>query len=73
MKEVREHYAVEVRDDHDGGTVWYIEEDFIESLDEAEEDCARISVKRHKFNGVARVIKVKHETVVQFREGQRDE
>ncbi len=72
MKEIREHYAVEVLDDHDGGTVRYIEEDFIDSLDEAEEDCARISLKRHEFNGVARVIKVTHETVVKFRNGERE-
>jgi hypothetical protein len=72
MKEIREHYAVEVRDDHGGGTVWYIEEDFCDSLDEAEQDAVRISLKRHEFNGVARVIKVTHETVVQFRDGQRE-
>ncbi len=72
MKEAREHYAVEVRDDHDGGSVWYIEEDFCETLVEAEEDAARISLKRPRFNGVARVIKVTHETVVQFRNGQRE-
>jgi hypothetical protein len=55
------HYAVEVRDDHDGGSVWYIEEDYLPSEPDAVEQAMKIIETRNP-PGV-RVVKLSHEVV----------
>ncbi len=56
MDESWSYFNVEVRDDHDGGSVWYIEIDFIDNEEEANDRAASISM--HRDNNAARVCKV---------------
>lgn len=55
-------FAVEVCDDHDGGSVWISEEEFIETKEEAEELSKKLAGKRD--NGLARVMEVRRKVVV---------
>jgi hypothetical protein len=62
------YYSVEVRDDHDGGSVWYVDEDYMETLEDARELAIRRSLGRD--NGLARVKKVTSELVAEFKDGE---
>ena len=62
------YFSVEVCDDHDGGSVWIVEEDYMEH-DDAEELAAKLS--RIRDNQVARVRKVVSEVVSDFEWGDR--
>lgn len=66
--EVQTYFAVSVRDDHDGGSVWYVDEDYIEERTEAEELAVKTSLKRE--NGSARLLKVTAEVAGEFFEGR---
>lgn len=61
------YFNVEVRDDHDGGSVWYIENDYIDNEEEAIERATSASVKRD--NGAARICKVTSVAVKEFKDG----
>lgn len=50
-------FGVEVCDEHDGGSVWISEEEFIETREEAEELALKVSAKRD--NGLARFVEVR--------------
>jgi hypothetical protein len=62
-------FEVEVRDDHDGGSVWYTERDDFDNEPEAEEFAAKAS--RERDNHAARVVKVTYEPVTEFHNGER--
>lgn len=62
-------FAVEVCDDHDGGSVWIIEEEFLETREEAEELAAKLSLRRD--NGLARVTEVYRQPSAEYRHGKR--
>lgn len=66
--EFETYFSVSVRDDHDGGSVWYVDEDYIEEQSEAEELAVKTSEKRD--NGLARVSKVCPEVVAEFFKGK---
>lgn len=61
------YYTVMVRDDHDGGSIWIVHEDFIESFKEANGTAYELSLKRP--NRVAKVIKVTAKDVVCYYNG----
>ena len=63
-------FAVEVCDDHDGGSVWISDEEFLETREEAEELAAKRSLQRD--NGIARVVEVRRRIDSFFREGTKD-
>jgi hypothetical protein len=54
-------FGVEVCDEHDGGSVWYSEEEFIETREEADDVALRLRGKRD--NGLARVVEVRRRVV----------
>lgn len=60
-------FQVEVRDDHDGGSIWYTEREFCETQAEAEEDARVISHQRE--NGAARVVRVTTVPIVAVQDG----
>lgn len=71
-------YDVEVRDDHDGGSVWYSGIDdgsgeLEETLEDAMEVAAKVSVDRKPLNGSARVVKITREVVAEFKSGEKVE
>lgn len=55
------YFAVEVVDDHDGGSVWYPEEDYMEREDA---EVLAVKLSRSRENRSARVLEV-HAVVVQ--------
>lgn len=61
------YYRVDVRDDHDGGSVWIVHEDFIASFKEASDEAYELSLERR--NKVSRVVKVTTEEVIYYNNG----
>jgi hypothetical protein len=66
MSEV--HYSVSVRDDHDGGSVWYVEEDYMDEED-ATELAKKLSCSRD--NRAARVNRVESSVVATWDHGSQ--
>lgn len=62
------YFAVEVCDDHDGGSVWYVDEDYIQDRTEADELAAKKSKTRE--NKVARVLAVNSRVEMSFFDGE---
>jgi hypothetical protein len=62
------YYCVEVRDDHDGGSIWIIEEDYLDRQD-ATELAEKLS--RTRDNHVARVRRVTAVTVDEWESGNK--
>ena len=62
------YYSVEVCDDHDGGSVWYVEEDYLDKQD-ADELAQKLSQARE--NHVARVRRVVSEVSETWDHGSR--
>jgi hypothetical protein len=61
-------WNVEVRDDHDGGSVWYVHEDYLDTRDGAEDLAARVS--RVRDNKAARVTQVTATVLATFDDGK---
>lgn len=64
-------FGVEVCDDHDGGSVWMVEEDLIDDRGDAEALAAKRSKSRD--NERARVTVVTRRVVAEFRRGEQTE
>ncbi|HEY3493800.1 MAG TPA: hypothetical protein VGK73_03905 [Polyangiaceae bacterium] len=60
----RTYFNVEVCDDHDGGSVWYVDEDYMEEGDAIE--LAKRTAKK-RANGLARVNRCVTEVVAEYR------
>jgi hypothetical protein len=61
------YFRVDVLDDHDGGSVWIVHEDFINSFEEASNDAYELSRKRP--NKVAKVVKITAEEIFYYENG----
>lgn len=64
-------FGVEVCDDHDGGSVWLIEDEWFEMREEADELAAKYS--RVRDNEAARVVQVTRRVVADYRGGEQTE
>lgn len=66
--EANTYYQVEVCDDHDGGSVWIVEEDYMPDQSDAAELAQKFS--RIRDNKSARVRKVVTEVVLELQDGE---
>lgn len=60
-------FGVEVLDDHDGGSVWISEEEFLDGED-ARKLARKLSLTRD--NRIARLVEVTRKPVLAFRDGK---
>lgn len=69
MKETQRHFTVEVCDDHDGGSVWILDEDYMTDREEADELAVKRS--RQRDNRLSRVRVNDSRVVAEFRDGEQ--
>lgn len=61
------YYRVDVQDDHDGGSVWIVYEDFLTSYKEAVDTAKELSLS--KSNKTAKVVRIMAEEIHHYVNG----